>query len=161
MRSTFSISILVCFGRAAGSLLLKVVRLRYAINEHYDFLSKTSRVFTPHSENKSWWKHCEKRENASNQYFFLPVLTENISFSVKKFVLSSTKVAPYSDVSQTSPGFTRLQNKSFENTAGKGKIARNEQFLLFSVFSIYLENLLSFIIKFEIVVSKLFPFGRV
>ena len=27
--------------------------------------------------------------------------------------------------------FTRLQYKSFENTVGKGEIARNEQFLLF------------------------------
>ena len=27
--------------------------------------------------------------------------------------------------------FTCLQNKSFENTVGKGEIARNEQFLLF------------------------------
>ena len=27
--------------------------------------------------------------------------------------------------------FTCLQDKSFENTAGKGEIARNEQFLLF------------------------------
>ena len=27
--------------------------------------------------------------------------------------------------------FTRLQFKSFENTEGKGEIARNEQFLLF------------------------------
>ena len=34
-------------------------------------------------------------------------------------------------LSQTSPGFTCLQYKSFENTAGKGEIARNEQFLLF------------------------------
>ena len=28
--------------------------------------------------------------------------------------------------------FTCLQYKSFENTVGKGEIARNEQFLLFS-----------------------------
>ena len=34
-------------------------------------------------------------------------------------------------LSQTSPGFTCLQYKSFENTMGKGEIARNEQFLLF------------------------------
>ena len=31
---------------------------------------------------------------------------------------------------QKSPGFTCLQYKSFENTAGKGEIAHNEQFLL-------------------------------
>ena len=35
-------------------------------------------------------------------------------------------------LSQTSPGsFTGLQDKSFENTQGKGEIARSEQFLLF------------------------------
>ena len=34
-------------------------------------------------------------------------------------------------LSQTSPGFTCLQYKSFENTVGKEEIARNEQFLLF------------------------------
>ena len=33
--------------------------------------------------------------------------------------------------SQKSPGFACLQYKSFENTVGKGEIARNEQFLLF------------------------------
>ena len=31
------------------------------------------------------------------------------------------------NLSQTSPGF----HKSFENTVGKGEVARNEQFLLF------------------------------
>ena len=41
--------------------------------------------------------------------------------------------------------FTCLQYKSFENTVGKGEIAPNEQFLLFpTVFSIHLENFLSF-----------------
>ena len=35
-------------------------------------------------------------------------------------------------LSQTSPGFFYVsQYKSFENTVGKGEIARNEQFLLF------------------------------
>ena len=37
-----------------------------------------------------------------------------------------------------------LRYKSFENTAGKGEIARNEQFLLFPVFSTLLENFLPF-----------------
>ena len=35
------------------------------------------------------------------------------------------------NLSQTSPGFYMSQYKSFENTVGKGEIARNEQFLLF------------------------------
>ena len=40
--------------------------------------------------------------------------------------------------------FTCLQYKSFENTAGKGEIAHNKQFLLFPVFSIVLKNSLPF-----------------
>ena len=40
--------------------------------------------------------------------------------------------------------FTCLQHKSFENTVGKGKIARNEQFLLFPVFSTYWRTLCRF-----------------
>ena len=34
--------------------------------------------------------------------------------------------------------FTCLQCKFFKNTVGKGKIARNEQFFLFPMFSIHL-----------------------
>ena len=50
---------------------------------------------------------------------------------------------------------------SFENTVGKGEIARNEQFLLsHSVFYLVIELSVVFI-KFKIVVCKLFPFGRV
>ena len=51
-----------------------------------------------------------------------------------------------------------LQYKPFENTVGKGEIARNEQFLLFSVFYL-LGELPAIFIKFEIVVCKLFQFG--
>ena len=41
--------------------------------------------------------------------------------------------------------FTCLQYKFFANTAGKGEIARNEQFLLLpTVFPTHLESLLSF-----------------
>ena len=53
-----------------------------------------------------------------------------------------------------------LQYNSFENTVGKGEIARNEQFLLFPVFSTRFNNFF-IVIKFEIVVCKLFQFGRV
>ena len=35
-----------------------------------------------------------------------------------------------------------LQYTSFENMAGKGEIARNEQFFIFPVFSALLENIL-------------------
>ena len=37
-------------------------------------------------------------------------------------------------LSQKALNFTCLQNKSFENTVGKGEIARDEQFLLFPQF---------------------------
>ena len=48
-------------------------------------------------------------------------------------------------LSQTSPGFLMSAEQSFENTVGKGEIARNEQFLLFPLcFLILFENFLSF-----------------
>ena len=56
--------------------------------------------------------------------------------------------------------FTCLQYKSLKSTAGKGEIARNDQFLLFPVFSSHLENFVIFI-KFEILVYKHFHFGRI
>ena len=64
-------------------------------------------------------------------------------------------------LSQTSPGFTCLKYKSFENTVGKGEIARNEQFLLFphSVFN-PLGEFSAIFVKFEIVTRKLFQVGR-
>ena len=57
--------------------------------------------------------------------------------------------------------FTCLQYKSFENTMGKGEIAHNEQFLLFPQCFYLFEELSAVFIKFEIVVCKLFQFGRV
>ena len=36
-------------------------------------------------------------------------------------------------------------NNPFENTVGKGEIARNEQFLVFPVFSTHLDNFLPFL----------------
>ena len=53
-------------------------------------------------------------------------------------------------LSQKSPGFTYLQYKSFENTAGKGEIARNEQFLLFHSVFYPFEELSTILIEFEI-----------
>ena len=47
---------------------------------------------------------------------------------------------------------------SFENTVGKGEIARNKQFLFFQVFSTHLVNFGHFI-EFKIVVWKVFQFG--
>ena len=61
-------------------------------------------------------------------------------------------------LSQTSLVFTCLQYKSFENTAGEGEIARNEQFLLsHNVFNPF-EKLPTNFIKLKIVVCKLFHF---
>ena len=57
--------------------------------------------------------------------------------------------------------FMCLQYKSFENNVGKGEIARNEQFLLFPVFSTLLETSLPFSSNLKIVVCKLFEFERV
>ena len=61
-------------------------------------------------------------------------------------------------LSQTSPDFTCLQYKSFENTVGKGEIARNEQFLLFPQCFLPVWRT-ALLIKFEIVICKVF--GRV
>ena len=65
-------------------------------------------------------------------------------------------------LSQTSPGFyvsaVQVFYKSFENTAGKEEIARDEQFLLFHsvFFSNPFRELSSFLIKLRIVVCKFF-----
>ena len=60
------------------------------------------------------------------------VLSANTFEFDKDEILSDSKgLIIVLTLSQTSPGFTCLQSKSFENTAGKGEIARNEQFLLF------------------------------
>ena len=77
-------------------------------------------------------------------------------------------------LSQTIPVFMCLQYKSFENTLGKGEIARHEQFLLFpqcfrheqfllfpTVFSTCLPTLFAIFIKSKVVVCKLFQFGIV
>ena len=65
-------------------------------------------------------------------------------------------------LSKTSPAFHMSATEVFENTVGKGEIARNEQFLLFTtVFSNHFENFLLFQIKFEFVICRPFQFGRV
>ena len=60
----------------------------------------------------------------------------------------------YLTLSQTSTGFLRVCSTSLENTVGKGEIACDSVFYLF-------DGLSSIFIKFEIVVCKLFQFGRV
>ena len=65
-------------------------------------------------------------------------------------------------LSYTSPGFYVSPYKSFENTVGKGEIARDEQFLLFpQCFSTHLKNFLPFSSYLKIVACNLFEFGRV
>ena len=51
--------------------------------------------------------------------------------------------------------------QAFENTVGKGEIARNEQFLLFPQCFLPVWITFCHFIKFEIVVCRLFQFGKV
>ena len=52
--------------------------------------------------------------------------------------------------------------QAFENTMGKGEIARNKQFLLFpQCISTRYGKLYVIFIKFELVVCKFFEFGKV
>ena len=57
--------------------------------------------------------------------------------------------------------FTCLQYKSFENTVGKGEIAGNGQYLLFPQCFLPVQKLSANFIKFEIVICKLFLFGKI
>ena len=50
--------------------------------------------------------------------------------------------------------FTCLKNKSFENTVGKGEIARNEQFLLFPQCFLPLVGLFPFSSNFKLSSAK-------
>ena len=54
----------------------------------------------------------------------------------------------------------RLQNKSFENTVGKGEITRNEQFLHFPQCFPSISRNFAIFITFEIIVCNLNEFGR-
>ena len=82
------------------------------------------------------------------QWLFVSLETLNV---VINEVLSLSKTSPCFFVSAV--GF-------FENTVGKGEIARNEQFLLFPQFSTLLENFSPFSSNLKIVVYKLFQFGN-
>ena len=81
-----------------------------------------------------------KGKNAANLFLFphcLPPLQRqshqflNIQFVVSKRVQFGNvqSFVIWLTLSQTSPGFYCLLYKSFENTVGKGEIARYEQFL--------------------------------
>ena len=62
------------------------------------------------------WEWVNKKSQKNDYYIYMKVLLI--------YLHSLT-------LSKTSPGFTCLQYKSFENTVGKGEIACNEKFLLF------------------------------
>ena len=66
-------------------------------------------------------------------YLYINLLSNNTGYKDHSGKESSGIIDGKWDltVSHTSPGFTCLQYKSFENAVGKGEIARNEQFLLF------------------------------
>ena len=51
-----------------------------------------------------------------------------------------------------------LQYKPFENTVGKGEIARNEQFLLFPVFATHLDIFLPFSSNLKLSSANSFSF---
>ena len=88
-----------------------------------------------------------KGENAVNQHFLLfpqcfltlskkeIIILATFNFSsANAFNLVTSKILLFGKeltLSQTSPGFTCLRYKSFENTVEKEEIAQIEQFLLF------------------------------
>ena len=51
---------------------------------------------------------------------------------------------------------TPLGNKPFENAVGKGEIARNEQFLLFAMFSTSLDNFFPFLSNLKLLSANSF-----
>ena len=63
-------------------------------------------------------------------------------------ILSILSIEPFPK--QALVFFTCLQYKSFENTVGKGEIARNKQFLLFHSVSCLFEEFSAVFITFEI-----------
>ena len=63
--------------------------------------------------------------------------------------------------SHTITPFDAPGKQAFENIVGKGKIARNKQFLLFPHCFLPVWITSSIFVKFKIVVCKLFQFGRV
>ena len=71
-----------------------------------------------------------KGENDGYQHFlFFPTMFSKRFFP--RVVKSRDRVVKSYSFSKQALVFTCLQHKSFENTAGKGEIACNEQFLLY------------------------------
>ena len=82
-----------------------------------------------------------------------------MQYTVKSRKVETHTAKPLT-LSQTSPDFKCLRYKSFENTVGKGEIARNEQFLLFPQCFLPIEERSAIFIKFEIVICRLFQFWK-
>ena len=64
--------------------------------------------------------YCIEIHTSNDDYLEYVILCKMIIYSIPS-------INPFPN----KPVFTCLQNKSFENTAGKGEIARDKQFLLF------------------------------
>ena len=106
--------------QSVGSLrynkILELVQIEIISSRNIKFDSKTTFPF---------WKggkHCGERRKMPISSFAYLIRT---MFSYAFF-----PTVPLS-LSKTTQCFTWLLHKSFENTVGKGEIARNEQFLLF------------------------------
>ena len=89
--------------------------------------------------------------------YVLNQFPSNVMFGMNGFHVSASGAIQ----GHHGPLVTCLPYKLFENTVGKGEIAGNEQFLLFpSVFYLFGKLYANFI-KLQIVICKLFLFGRV
>ena len=82
-------------------------------------------------------------------------------FPFPSICCNRTSLARQLTLSQTTLVFTCLQYKSFENTVGKGEIACNEQFLLFSQCFLLVGELSVMFVKFKFVMCEFFQFSRV
>ena len=99
----------------------------------------------------------EKAFNSNICYTFNILPDDKISASSNLKALADDNIDPFPN----KPVFTCLQYKSFENTLRKGEIARTSNFSLsHSVFYPF-EELSVVFDNSEIVVCKLFQFGRV
>ena len=91
-----------------------------------------------------------KGENPGNQHFLLfPIM------------FSELNKIHHLNLSQTSPVFTCLQKKSFENTEEKEKLLVTSNFSFTRSVFYPFEEFYAIFIEFEIVVCKLSQFGKV
>ena len=89
-------------------------------------------------------KQTEKQTDRAKKYMFM-YIPFDLSQKILDFIYDLINSKWFLTLPKQALVFMCLQNKSFENTVGKGEIARNEQFLLFPVFSTLLENYLPFL----------------